>query len=92
MESSRCSSLADNVDENQGTAAQVKQLPQQVNTTVDPNAEVIKPLRPSMRDDIQRILTCTISGDIMQDPVFCFHQERRLIENPCANACFIIRH
>jgi hypothetical protein len=71
-ESSRCSSLADNVNENQGTAAQVEQLPQQVNATVAPNAEAIQPLRPPMTDDIQRILTCTISGDIMQDPVILF--------------------
>jgi tetratricopeptide (TPR) repeat protein len=49
-----------------------KQPSHQLGVAGAPNPERVWPQRPPMTDAIQRILTCPISGDIMQDPVILF--------------------
>mmetsp|Transcript_17139 Transcript_17139/g.31020 ORF Transcript_17139/g.31020 Transcript_17139/m.31020 type:complete len:179 (-) Transcript_17139:409-945(-) len=65
-------------------STRIKVLPQQVNATVAPNAQAIKPIRPQMTDDIQSILTCCtkISGDIMRDPVILFPSGKTFDRKP----------
>jgi tetratricopeptide (TPR) repeat protein len=49
-----------------------KQPSHQLGVAGAPNPERVWPQHPPMTDAIQRILTCPISGDIMQDPVILF--------------------